>query len=57
MVEAQEGLPPKTLIPLHRIDRATSGVMLCATTSSAAGVIQGKIANKTQNQNEVLYRE
>ena len=55
MVEAQEGLPPKTLIPLHRIDRATSGVMLCATTSSAAGVIQGKIANKTQNEVLKLY--
>lgn len=55
MVEAQEGLPPKTLIPLHRIDRATSGVMLCATTSSAAGVIQGKIASKTQNEVMKLY--
>lgn len=55
MVEAQEGLPPKTLIPLHRIDRATSGVMLCASTSSAAGVIQGKIANKTQNDFMKLY--
>ena len=41
MVEAQEGLSPKTLIPLHRIDRATSGLLLCANTSSVARVIQG----------------
>lgn len=47
MVEAQEGLPPKTLIPLHRIDRATSGVLLCANMSSVARVIQGRITSST----------
>ncbi|KAL7446479.1 hypothetical protein ACHAXH_008357 [Discostella pseudostelligera] len=41
MVEAQEGLSPKSLIPLHRIDRATSGLLMCATASSVARVIQG----------------
>ncbi len=45
MVEAQEGLSPKTLIPLHRIDRATSGLLMCTNTSSVARVIQGFLAN------------
>ena len=45
MVEAQERLPPKTLIPCHRIDRATSGVLLCANMPSVASVIQGRMAS------------
>jgi len=45
MVEAQEGLPPKTLIPLHRIDRATSGVLLCANMSSVARIVQGRMTS------------
>ena len=49
MVEAQEGLPPKTLIPLHRIDRATSGVLLCANTSSVARVMQGRMSNNCKD--------
>ncbi|KAL7530143.1 hypothetical protein ACHAXR_006170, partial [Thalassiosira sp. AJA248-18] len=44
MVEAQEGLPPKTLIPLHRIDRATSGVLLCTNNVGVARFIQGKMS-------------
>jgi len=51
MVEAQEGLPPKTLIPLHRIDRATSGVLLCANVPSVARVVQGRMASSA-NENE-----
>jgi 23S rRNA-/tRNA-specific pseudouridylate synthase len=51
MVEAQEGLPPKTLIPLHRIDRATSGLLLCADASSVAKVIQAKIISKCDESN------
>ena len=49
MVEAQEGLPPKTLIPLHRIDRATSGLLLCADASSVAGVIQGRMSTNSKD--------
>lgn len=43
MVEAQEGLPPKSLVPCHRIDRVTSGVMICCTHSSVARLIQTTI--------------
>lgn len=48
MVEAQEGLPPKTLIPLHRIDRATSGLLLCANMSSVARVIQERMTSDSK---------
>ncbi len=51
MVEAQEGLPPKTLIPLHRIDRVTSGLLLCADASSVAKVIQANTINKSDESN------
>jgi 23S rRNA-/tRNA-specific pseudouridylate synthase len=40
MVEAQEGLPPKSLHPCHRLDRCTSGVLLCTNTSEAASLVQ-----------------
>ena len=49
MVEAQEVLPPKTLIPLHRIDRATSGVILCANMSSVARAIQGRMSSNSKD--------
>ncbi len=44
MVEAQEGLAPKTLIPCHRIDRATSGVLICANMPSVASAVQRRIS-------------
>lgn len=40
MVEAQEGLPPKSLIPCHRIDRVTSGLTLCCTNPKIAHLVQ-----------------
>lgn len=43
MVEAQEKLQTRSLIPCHRIDRVTSGLTLCCTDSKTARVIQGKI--------------
>jgi 23S rRNA-/tRNA-specific pseudouridylate synthase len=43
MVEAQEGLPPKSLTPCHRIDRVTSGMTLCCTNVKVARLIQGRI--------------
>lgn len=46
MVEAQEGLPPKSLLPCHRLDRCTSGVLLCTNTSSAASLVQRKDVKK-----------
>ena len=58
MVEAQEGLRPKTLIPLHRIDRATSGLLLCADASSVAGVIQGRMStNSKDDENDPPVRK
>ena len=46
MVESQEGLPPKSLLPCHRLDRCTSGVLLCTNTSSAASLIQRHLKDK-----------
>eukprot|EP00934_Nitzschia_sp_Nitz4_P009338 Nitzschia sp. Nitz4//scaffold173_size47512//39053//44677//NITZ4_007167-RA/size47512-processed-gene-0.41-mRNA-1//-1//CDS//3329538829//9328//frame0 len=43
MVEAQEGLTPKSLIPCHRIDRATSGLTMCCTDTKVARLIQSRI--------------
>ncbi|KAL9183681.1 hypothetical protein ACHAXT_004537 [Thalassiosira profunda] len=48
MVEAQEGLPPKSLIPLHRIDRATSGVLLCTSMPGVARVVQGRMTSSAK---------
>jgi 23S rRNA-/tRNA-specific pseudouridylate synthase len=38
MVEAQEGLPPTSLVPLHRTDRATSGLTMCATSPAVSRI-------------------
>ncbi len=46
MVEAQEGLPPKSLLPCHRLDRCTSGVLLCTNNSSAASLVQRYLKDK-----------
>lgn len=43
MVEAQEGLTPKTLIPCHRIDRVTSGLTVCCTNPKVARLVQSRI--------------
>ena len=44
MVEAQEGLTPKSLMPCHRIDRVTSGLTLCCTDAKIVRLIQASIA-------------
>ena len=44
MVEAQEGLTPKSLMPCHRIDRVTSGLTLCCTDTKIVRLIQASIA-------------
>ncbi|KAK1736777.1 rhodanese-related sulfurtransferase [Skeletonema marinoi] len=46
MIEAQEGLQPKSLLPCHRLDRCTSGVLLCTNTSSAASLVQRHLKGK-----------
>ena len=43
MVEAQEGLKPRALIPCHRIDRATSGLTICCTNVCIARILQTSI--------------
>jgi 23S rRNA-/tRNA-specific pseudouridylate synthase len=43
MVEAQEALVPKTLIPCHRIDRVTSGLTICCTNPKVAHLVQSRI--------------
>jgi predicted sulfurtransferase len=43
MIEAQEKLETRSLIPCHRIDRVTSGLTICCTDVKVARVIQGTI--------------
>jgi 23S rRNA-/tRNA-specific pseudouridylate synthase len=43
MVEAQEGLVPRSLIPCHRIDRVTSGLTICCIDVKVARLIQARI--------------
>ena len=40
MVEAQESLDPRTLLPLHRLDRCVSGLVLCCTSPCVARLFQ-----------------
>lgn len=40
MVEAQENLPPQSLIPCHRTDRVTSGLTICCSNTNVARIIQ-----------------
>ena len=43
MVEAQEKLDIRSLLPCHRIDKVTSGLTLCCTNIQIARLIQSKI--------------
>ena len=43
MIEAQEKLETRSLIPCHRIDRVTSGLTICCTDVKVARAIQGTI--------------
>lgn len=45
MVEAQEGLSPRSLIPCHRIDRVTSGLTICCTDVKVARLVQARISD------------
>jgi 23S rRNA-/tRNA-specific pseudouridylate synthase len=49
MVEAQENLTPMSLIPCHRIDRCTSGVLLCTHNPDVARVIQGVMSDSASS--------
>ena len=55
MVEAQEGLTPKSLIPCHRIDRCTSGILLCTNDSDVARSVQGAMTSREPNMIKKLY--
>jgi len=46
MVEAEMGLEPRTLNPCHRLDRVTSGVVLCCTSVSMTRMVQLHMASK-----------
>jgi tRNA pseudouridine synthase 8/2,5-diamino-6-(5-phospho-D-ribitylamino)-pyrimidin-4(3H)-one deaminase len=46
MVEAQEGLEPRSLVPCHRIDRVTSGLMICCTNMGVARLLGEGSARK-----------
>ena len=43
MVEAQETLETRALLPCHRIDRVTSGLTICCTNVQLARMIQSRI--------------
>jgi 23S rRNA-/tRNA-specific pseudouridylate synthase len=56
MVEAQEGLAPKSLAPCHRLDKHTSGLLLAACDTEALRYIQTRIqAWAMQELSLVLY--
>lgn len=56
MVEAQENITPKSLIPCHRIDRCTSGVLLCTNSPDVARVVQGAMTSSAEpNPIKKLY--
>jgi len=40
ILEAEQGLGPKSIYPCHRIDRATSGLTICTLDVSASRLIQ-----------------
>jgi 23S rRNA-/tRNA-specific pseudouridylate synthase len=46
MVEAQEGLEPRSLLPCHRLDRCTSGLTLCCTSPAVARLLQVQMDRK-----------
>jgi len=46
MVEAQEGLETRSLLPCHRLDRCTSGLTLCCTNPAVARCIQAQMNHK-----------
>mmetsp|Transcript_30899 Transcript_30899/g.46919 ORF Transcript_30899/g.46919 Transcript_30899/m.46919 type:complete len:453 (+) Transcript_30899:335-1693(+) len=43
ILEAEQGLEPKSIYPCHRIDRATSGLTICTTDVSVSRLIQRKM--------------
>jgi 23S rRNA-/tRNA-specific pseudouridylate synthase len=47
MVEGQETLETRSLLPCHRIDRVTSGLTICCTNVQIARIIQSKIDEGT----------
>jgi 23S rRNA-/tRNA-specific pseudouridylate synthase len=47
MVEAQEGLATKSLLPCHRVDRCTSGLTICCNNPKVARLIQVQMDLKT----------
>jgi 23S rRNA-/tRNA-specific pseudouridylate synthase len=55
MVEAQEGLAPRSLIPCHRIDRCTSGVLLCTSNNNVARVVQGAMTSTDSSTIKKMY--
>ena len=55
MVEAQENLAPKSLIPCHRIDKCTSGILLCTNDSDVARAVQGAMTSREPNIIKKLY--
>lgn len=46
MVEAQEGLEPRSLLPCHRLDRCTSGLTIFCTNPVVAKLLQMQIEKK-----------
>ena len=53
MVEAQEGLQPRSLLPCHRLDRCTSGLTLFCTNPAVARLLQVQIDKKMVDKSYV----
>lgn len=46
MVEAQEDLQPRCLLPCHRLDKCTSGLTICCTNPAVARLVQIQMDKK-----------
>jgi predicted sulfurtransferase/23S rRNA-/tRNA-specific pseudouridylate synthase len=51
IVKAQEGL--ENIYPCHRLDRATSGLTICASDANVARIIQGKMSDSRKSVQKV----
>ena len=45
MVEAQLNLEPRSLFPCHRLDRVTSGIVICASSLKSIRFVQSQISS------------
>lgn len=57
LLEAQSALPARTLVPCHRLDRLTSGLVVCATSPAAANWARTRMEAKNEDGQPGLCRK